>query len=287
MRVLVTGASGFVGSHLTPALAEAGHDVFALVRDPASYTAPEGVAVVEADLAEPLEAEKLPEADAIVHLAQANVPAPDEALTLYRVNTTSTLELLELARRTGTRRFVYASSASVYGFGDRRFSETDSVAPRDLYAVTKVNSEYLVAAYGSFFGTIVFRLVAPYGPGQTVRMISGLIGRVAEGRPVTLNDRGRPRMNPIYVADAVAAFVAALDLAGNHVVNLAGPDIVSIRELAAVAGQVLRREPVFEEGAGAVTGDIVADTSRLHELFDIEETVGIAEGIRRTIEASG
>jgi nucleoside-diphosphate-sugar epimerase len=114
-------------------------------------------------------------------------------------------------------------------------------------------------------------------------MIPGVIGRVRDGRPVTLNDGGRPRMNPIYVSDAVRAVVGALELEGSQVLNLAGEEPVTIRELATLAGEALGQEPVFEDGAGAVAGDLVADTARLHELLELGETVGMEEGIRRMI----
>ena len=282
MKVIVTGASGFVGGYLAPALVAAGHEVVALVRDPASYEAPAGVTPLEADLTQRLEG--LPEADAVAHLAQANVRFPDEADTLYRVNTLSTLELLEHARRCGASRFLYASSASVYGFGERPFREDEPPASTDFYAVTKRNAEQLVAAYGGFFGTSAFRLVAPYGPGQSGRMIPALIGRVREGQPVTLNGGGRPRMNPIYVEDAVRAFVAALELVGNHVVNVAGEDVVGIDEIARLAGEAVGREPVFEQGSPDAPGDVVADTTRFRELFGLEHLVPIRDGIRRMVE---
>jgi nucleoside-diphosphate-sugar epimerase len=282
MRVLLTGASGFVGGYLAPALVAAGHDVHALVRHPGAYDAPEGVTLVEADL-EQLDRDTLPGVDAVAHFAQANVPFPDGAGTLYAVNTASTLVLLEHARRCGAQRFLYASSASVYGFGDRPFMEVDPVSAHDFYATTKINSEQLVGTYGRFLGTSVFRLVAPYGPGQTGRMIPGVVGRVRGGRPVTLNGGGRPRMNPIYVEDTVRAAVAALELEGNHVVNVAGEEVVGIDRIAVLAGAALGREPVFEVGDADAPGDVVADTTRFNELFDLPDRVGMAEGIRRMV----
>jgi UDP-glucose 4-epimerase len=282
MRVLLTGASGFVGGYLAPALVAAGHDVHALVRHPGAYDPPEGVTPVKADLGE-LDPDALPRVDAVAHFAQANVPFPDEAGTLYAVNTASTLVLLEHARTCGAQRFLYASSASVYGYGDRPFTEADPVSAHDFYATTKLNSEQLIGTYSGFLGTSVFRLVAPYGPGQTGRMIPGVIGRVRDGRPVTLNGGGRPRMNPIYVEDAVHAAVAALELDGNHVVNVAGEEVVGIDRIAELAGEALGREPVFEPGDADAPGDVVADTERFNELFDLPDRVGMAEGIRRMV----
>jgi nucleoside-diphosphate-sugar epimerase len=286
MRILLTGASGFVGGHLAPRLVEGGHEVLCAVRGSSGYEPPSGARRIEIDLARPLEAATLPEVDAVVHLAQASVRFPDDARELHRVNTASTLELLDHARRTGAQRFVYASSASVYGFGDRPFAEDDPLAGRDFYAATKIGAEALVRGYDDFLTTAVLRLVVPYGPGQQARMIPGLIGRVRAGTPVTLNAGGRPRMNPLYIDDVVRTVVGVLELDDPTVLNIAGDEPVTVKELAEQIGAVVGREPVFEEGEGDVPGDIVADTSRLHELLDLRPLVPLADGLRRTAETS-
>ena len=219
-----------------------------------------------------------------MHLAQANARFPDGARELHGVNTASTLDLLDHARETGAKRFVYASSASVYGFGDRPFEEDDPLAGRDFYAVTKINAENLIQAYGDFLTTAVLRLVVPYGPGQEARMIPGLVGRVREGTPVSLNTGGRPRMNPLYIDDVVRALLGVLELDESVVLNVAGDEPVTVRELAELIGSVVGRKPVFEEGEGKVPGDLVVDTSRLHELLDLRPLVSLEEGLRRTAQ---
>ena len=106
-------------------------------------------------------------------------------------------------------------------------------------------------------------------------MIPGLIGRVRDGRPVTLNDGGRPRMNPIYVEDAVRAVAPRSACEGSQVLNLAGEEPVTIRDLALLAGEALGREPVFEDGDGAVAGRPRRSTRpRLREVLDLGESVG-------------
>jgi UDP-glucose 4-epimerase len=284
MRILVTGASGFIGGQLVPALVERGHEVVCAVRNPAAHDAPTGATVVDVDLDQPIPRD-LPAVDAVIHLAQANVGFPDGATELFRVNTVSTQELLDYARRVGIEHFFYASSGSVYGFGDRPFRETDPVVPHDFYAVTKIAAEQLIAAYGGYFSTTVFRFFAPYGPGQSGRLIPGVVDRVREGKPVTLNDGGRPRMNPLYIDNAVGAIVAALELDGQNVVNAGGDDIVDIRELAVLAGEALGRDPVFEEGDGGVAGDLIGDTGLFRERFGSGGFLAIAEGIRRVVAA--
>lgn len=284
MKVLVTGATGFVAGHLVPALSRQ-HDVVALGHDADRIAGGEGAEPLQLDLREPDFARRLPEVDAIVHLAQANVPFPDGAAELFAVNTASTAALLEHARRTGATRFVFASSASVYGLGDAPRSEDDPTAATDFYSATKLAAERLVGAYRGELGTTIMRLVAPYGPGQRNRMIPRLVASVREGRPVQLNAGGRPRMNPIYVDDVVRVVERALTSDGHQLVNVAGDDVVTIRELAEAIGRNVGVEPVFEE-RDSTSGDIVADNRRMRDVFGLDSLVRLEEGISRTAAAA-
>jgi nucleoside-diphosphate-sugar epimerase len=283
MRVLVTGASGFIGAQLAPALAAAGHDVFALVRD--AGRAPADATAVEVDLERPLRHRELPQVDAVVHLAQANVSFPDAARELYRVNTVATHELLDYARTAGAARFVYASSGSIYGLGEGVVDEDTERRATDFYSVTKRNAEQLMESYRPCFATAVLRPFAPYGPTQHGRLIPNLVRRVREGLPISLNEGGRPRMTPLYVDDVLRAFAAALELEGHHVVNVAGDEAVGIDELAGLIGEIVGRAPAFEPGAGA-PGDLVADNRRMHDLLAPGRLVPLAEGLRATALAA-
>jgi UDP-glucose 4-epimerase len=284
VKVLVTGATGFVAGHLVPRLVADGHEVVALGHD-RSRLPVEGEPLV-VDLAQPIApGTTLPRVDAVVHLAQANVPFPDGAERLFAVNAASTLALLAHARTTGARRFVFTSSASVYGFGERRFAEDDELGATDFYSLTKRTAERLVGHYRPSFGTTILRLVAPYGPGQRGRLIPALVDRVRDGRPVTLNAGGSPVMNPIFVDDVVELISRALERDDHQLVNVAGDQAASIRELATLIGAALRREPVFEQGNGTV-GDLVVDNARMHELFALRKLVTLEDGLSRTVSAA-
>jgi UDP-glucose 4-epimerase len=281
MRVLVTGATGFVASHLLPALARDGHRVLALGHDRSRIPEGSGIEPVEVDLAS---SAQFPDADAVVHLAQANVPFPSGAAQLFAVNTASTAALLEHARRCGAQRFIFASSASVYGFGIRRFVEDDPPRAEDFYSATKLAAERLVRGYGGIFRTTVMRLVTPYGPGQRNRLVPSLVARVREQRPITLANGGRPRMNPIYVDDVVRTVARALMADDDALLNVAGDDVVSIRELGALIGEAAGIDPVFEERAEGASGDLVVDNARLRS-FLAEPLVPLREGLHRTVAA--
>lgn len=280
MRILVTGATGFVAAHLVPALGRH-NEVIALGHDPDRIPSGQGVEPLDVDLRQPGFETRLPQVDAVVHLAQANVPFPDGAADLFAVNTASTAALLEHARRSEATRFVLASSASVYGLGDRPWSEDDSPAATDFYSATKLAAERLVGAYRAVMGTTVMRLVAPYGPGQRNRMIPRLLASVLEGRPITLNAEGRPRMNPIYVDDVVRIVEAALESDGHQLVNVGGDEAVTIRELAETIGTAVGVEPQFDEG-NVVSGDVVADNRRMREAFGLDSLVPLEDGISST-----
>ena len=280
MKVLVTGATGFVASHLVPALATR-HDVVALGHDAARIPTGDRITPLVLDLRD-FDPTGLPAADAVVHLAQANVPFPDGAMDLLAVNTVATVRLLDHARRAGAARFVFASSASVYGFRDSPWSEDDVPQASDFYSSTKLAGERFVRSYAQFFGTTILRLVAPYGPGQQNRMIPRLIASVREGKPITLNLDAKPRMNPIFVEDVVHVVEQALARDDHHLVNVAGSDPASIRELGETIGAALGVEPRFEQGNGSA-GDLVCDNRRMRETFAVEHVVSLAEGIRQTV----
>lgn len=279
MRVLVTGASGFIGSQLVPALVASDHDVHALVRAGGWVDNLREATIVEADLARPLDRRSLPVVDAVVHLAQANVPFPDAARELYLVNTLSTQDLLEYARQIGACRFLLASSGSIYGLGETAVTEDEPRRATDFYAVTKRNAEQLVEAYRDYFSSAVLRPFTPYGPSQHGRLISSLISRVSKNVPVTLNGEGRPRITPIFIDDLIRMIVEAVELDGHQVVNLAGDEVASIRDVALLIGEALEREVRFERGDTA-TGDLVADNAHMHAVFAPGSLVPLTDGIR-------
>jgi UDP-glucose 4-epimerase len=283
VRILVTGATGFIASHLIPALADDGHHVIALGHD-VSRIPTSATAVLELDLAKPVDLARLPSVDAIVHLAQANVPFPDGAGPLFAVNTASTERLLEHALRCGAACFVYASSASVYGFGERPWRETDEPRARDFYSATKLASEHLLNSYSDRYSTISLRLVTPYGPGQTNRLIPRLIDRVGR-EPIVLNEGGRPRLNPVFVDDVVNVVRALLVGDTTGALNVAGEKAVTIRELSEAVGRLTGVEPEFAESDATVGGDLVADTSRMREVLAGQSLVSLEDGLARTVAA--
>lgn len=285
MRVLVTGATGFVASHLFPRLLADGHHVIAAGHDPARLKRFAAAEPLLWDLQNP--PPSLPtQLDAIVHLAQANVSFPDHAHEMFAVHVAATQTLLELARRAGARRFVFTSTGSVYGSGPRSWTEADPTDGPSFYAATKVAAERLICAYGDLVPHSIFRLFAPYGPGQQPRrLIPLLIDRVRRGDPVTVADGTGPTFNPLYVTHVVDVLVQSLAADVNQLLNLGGDEALSVRDMAERIGRVVGRAPVFQEQSGPADR-VVGDIGSLRRAYRLPERLTpFEEGVRAMLAA--
>lgn len=282
MRVLLTGATGFIGRNLIPVLQSAGHEVIGVGRQVANpLEAPAGW--VSWDMASGTKPPPLPEVDAVMHLAQANARLPDGALEIHSLAATATLHLLEHARRCGASRFVLASTGNVYGFADRPFVESDPHRPGGLYAAAKCYAENLVESFQPGLQTSILRLFAPYGPGQTARLIPDIINRVRESRTVVLKGGGQPRLSPIFISDVCDLFARSLEATSPVKVNLAGDEHAGLGDIATLAGEILGIAPVLEASAEPGCGDLMGDNRAMKAILGGPALVSLRDGLRRTI----
>lgn len=284
MRILVTGASGFVGRSVVSRLAAA-HEVIALGRTPP----PEGAKDwVEHDLALPLDVSALPRTvDAVVHLAQSlrYREFPDGAADVFAINTETTFRLLEYARTAGSKRFLYASTGGIYAPSYERLVETDPVDPLDFYLTSKFVAEVLIGNYRSFFHTIVFRFFFVYGPSQRRMLVPTLLDLVRRGEPVTIQGDPGMKINPIYVEDAARAFEPALALDRSDLFNVAGDEVVSIRELVELMAQASGIAAQIVPAPASHSGDLVGDNTRMKSVLGVEPQTPLSDGLSRTLAA--
>ena len=242
--------------------------------------------MVEADLARSSLGRKLPaHADAVLHMAQAYAPFPDSAAEIFEVNAGSTQRLAEYARGAGVRRFVLTSSGSVYRPSPKPLRESAPTRPSVYHPATKLMAETTLQYYRPWFSIGILRLFAPYGPGQTNRLIPRMIESVRSGRAITLSRGGEPRINPIYIDDLVPMVRRSLDDEASYTVNVAGPRAVSMRQLAVLIGRGVGRRPTFVRRDGELAGDLIADTRLMERLFGDQRLLDLSQGLERVLAA--
>ncbi|HEY6512504.1 MAG TPA: NAD(P)-dependent oxidoreductase [Burkholderiaceae bacterium] len=280
MKILVSGAAGFVGSHLVQQM-RAEHEVYAVARAPLDLP---GVHWISHDLTRPLDEAALPaHVDVVVHLAQSRRyrEFPEQAADVFGVNVGSTLALLDYARRVGAVRFIYASTGGIYGAGDRAFRESDPPAQNlGFYPASKQAGELLVNSYRAFFQTTLCRFFFVYGRRQNESMLMPrLVQSVRNADPITLQGEDGIRINPIHVADAVDAVARCLSLDEHEVFNIGGGEVLTLRAIADKIGRIVGRDPVFARLDRPPT-NLVGDISKMKALLGAPR-VDLEEGLRQ------
>jgi UDP-glucose 4-epimerase len=269
--VLISGASGLIGSHLCKILLPS-YKVIGLSRQrPLSSQNWQNYTHLEMDLSRPFVWPKeMSKPDMIVHLAQSEFYKnfPEKSEELFSVNVMSTLKLLNWAKEIGVKNFVLASSGGIYGFGNRFKEEDDAQKKLNFYLNSKLTAELISDNFKEFFNLQILRFFFVYGPTQKKQMLlPRLIQNVINGEPIQLQGQNGISLNPIFVSDAVEAIAATLKLTESHKFNIAGSEILSLREIGEFIGQKVKKKVLFkliEGDAHDLIGDIEKMKSLLH-----------------------
>lgn len=307
MRVLVTGAAGFIGSQLCDRLVADGHDLLAVDCFTASYDVAKkvenvarlrkhkAVTFAQVDLRSDDLGPFVDDVDTVFHQAAlAGVRASwDHRFSDYAThNVLATQRLLEASRHAGVRRFVYASSSSIYGNALAYPTSEDTVpAPFSPYGVTKLAAEHLCQAYANNFGlvTVSLRYFTVYGPRQRPDMgIYRLIRSALTGEPFELYGDGSQRREFTYVDDIVDAnlLAATVEVEKGGVCNIAGGGDISLSGLINLVSDFIGR-PVNVVPADAMPGDVRRNSGaidRAASLLGWGPRISFEEGLRRQIE---
>ena len=307
--VLVTGAAGFIGSHLCETLLARGDRVVGLDNfndfyDPAikrsnlaGPLARPGFALVEGDIRDAavvarVFAEHAP--TSVVHLAaMAGVrPSLADPAHYHDVNCTGTAIVLEAARAAGVSRFVFGSSSSVYGGNPKvPFHEDDDVShPVSPYAATKRANELTCHTFHHLYGMDIacLRFFTVYGPRQRPEMAIHKFVRLTEaGQPLPLFGDGRSERDYTYIDDILDGVVKAHDRSrGFRIYNLGESRTISLRDLVAAIGRATGKEPRVD-WQPPQPGDVprtYADIGRAKAELGYAPRVDLDEGLRRFVD---
>lgn len=313
MKVMITGAAGFIGSNLASALLARGYTVVGIdnlshgtLLNLANIQAHADFHFVEADVRDERALSRAAHGcDAIVHLAAYKIPRYGNAYDTLMVNAIGSGLVAQVAGKLGVK-LVAASTSDVYGKNPSiPFSEeSDSVigspgVRRWSYAVSKMFEEQLLFACRERFGidVVALRFFGGYGPHQDLTWWGGpqavFIENALDGRPLPVHGDGNQTRSFTYISDYVDGITAVLESAeANVVVNMGSEEEISIRDLAALVWRLVRdeEEPMIELIPYETFGryeDVrrrVPDLTRAKTLFGFDAKVTLQEGLRRTIE---
>jgi UDP-glucose 4-epimerase len=293
VKILVTGGSGFIGSHVVDKLIAAGHEPRILDLIPSPYDA--DVETVIGDLRDPaIVQQALDGIDAVIHLAavaDVDQVAKDPTLT-DQVNTRGTQVLLEGAREAGVQRFVYASTIWLYGdaAGPEALDEDTTLGlPKHFYTATKIAGEMYTASYGELYDLewTILRFGIPYGPrARPTAVVPAFTAKALAGQPLMIAGDGTQSRRFVYVEDLAEGVVASLvPEAANRIYNLVGRENTSVRAIARAVRDVVGDVPIehIEGRAGDLRGGNISGERAATEL-GWEPRTAFVDGVRRYVE---
>jgi len=308
MKYLVTGGAGFIGSHIVDKLIEKGNNV--LVLDDFSTGKEENLmqhkenpnlqiirgSVCE-NISEKIKNQKL---DGIFHIAGlASVQSSLENKTRsFNLNAQSTINLLQLCVEKDIKRFIFASSAAVYGNQEKiPVSENLNPLPLSPYAEHKKLSEDFCKAFQKNRGieTIALRMFNVYGPrqdpkGQYSALIPKLIESISEDKKFTIYGDGKQTRDFVYVGDVAEAYIKSGETTNKNcfgkVFNIASGESASVNEIFEKVAKIANKEvyPSYGEKREGEIKDSLADIMRAYQILDWSPRTSLEEGLKKTYE---
>ena len=304
---LVTGAAGFIGARTSELLIQDGHTVVGVDNLNEAYDlrmkeyrlkrlqAMDGFTFKKLDISdkyviEQLKDEKL---DGVINLAAwAGVRVSVQNPWIYvETNMTGTLNMLELCRQGGVKKFIVASTSSIYG-EDPPYPTPESASssePLQPYAASKKGAEAMAHAYHHLYGidVTVVRFFTVYGPaGRPDLSIFRFVQWVSEGRPVRVNGDGEQSRGFTYIDDIARGVILALKPVGFEIINLGGHEVITINNLIKLVEDVVgkKAEVLYGPPNLADMRSNWADVSKAGQLLGWEPQYDMRSGIEKLVE---
>lgn len=284
--ICIVGANGYIGRHLADSLVAAGSRVISMSsRDNTGLDASTGLMSPDFRFEGGI--------DAVVYAAQSPHyrQVPDMAWHLQAVNAVSPVQVAVAAMKAGAKRFIYLSTGNVYAPSFEPLPESSPVAGEQWYPLSKLHGEQSLALLRPAMEINIVRIFAIYGPGQSDKLVPNLVASVDQRKPITLSGRseGVPdtglRLNPCYIDDAIRVLSTLVHEGGPPVLNLAGPDIVGVKDIAEIWGRLKGIEPVFQAASALRRFDLIADDTLLRSIAK-QSFVTFDEGLARVVAHS-
>ena len=289
MNILIFGANGLLGQEIVKNLSKK-NKVYAIVRNsfPIDFNNNKNIEILKIDLSKSNKFKLPKEIEVIYYLAQSNKykDFPGGANDMFNLNVSSPFKLINWAINNKVKGFVFASSGGVYKTQNESLKEVFQInanIPNGFYLDSKLSSEILLRNFSSFFDTfIIARPFFIYGRNQKRQMlIPRLIDSIIYDKQIFLNSKEGIKINPIYVLDAANAFEKMLELKGEHIINIAGDEIVSISSLSNLIANKIDKKVNFVINKSD-QNDLVADNSKMKELL-FKPEVSLEKGLNEML----
>lgn len=305
-RYLVTGAAGFIGARTSQMLIEAGHTVIGIdnlnhAYDPRlkeyrlkQLQAQKGFTFHQRDISEKavIELFKDEKLDGVINLAaRAGVRySVEDPWVFLESNILGTLNMLEVCRQYGCRKFVLASTSSIYG-DDPPYPTPENASssePMQPYAASKKGAEVLAHSYHHLYGidVTVVRYFTVYGPaGRPDLAMFRFVQWISEGRPVRIHGDGNQSRGFTYIDDIARGTIAALQPLGYEIVNLGGHEVITINQLVEMIEELTGRQAQVEFGPPNLADMFTnqADVTKARKLLGWNPQVNLRDGLRNLI----
>lgn len=278
-----------MGKAVVAELVRRGHQVIATTtKFSESHSADRSIQWVEWDVRnEPLPRLDWGNVKAILHLAvpQNASKFPEQALLLYELEIATTFRILEAARQHGLRRVLLASTGDVLGSTDGPAQESDMLyMPSSFYGTAKACSELLLRAYHSFLSIGILRFYHPYGPGGDRFLINRLARLVANGQEIGLEGKDGILLNPVWIEDLALGVCLALESEHTGIFHFAGPDILSLRKLLEIIGELVCKEPLIRIDREEPINRHVGGFDIAHRTLGYWPKVSVRDGLSRLLK---
>jgi UDP-glucose 4-epimerase len=303
--VLVTGAAGFIGSHLIDALLEKGHRVIGIdnfrtgnLANLRGAMSNDRFDFLKQDICDNRFLNSFDdEIDLIFHLAAISSVklSIENSKLVNHVNVSGTINVLELARHSKTSKLIFTSSAAVYGNpGISPIPESTLLQSLSPYAASKIAAEQYTTAYSNSYGidSTILRLFNIYGPRQAYSEYSGVISifinRMLNGDVLKIEGDGEQTRSFVYVKDLVDALLIAaeIDKASNKIINISGDIPISVLDITKYLNSISSRDVEIEHVAPR-PGDVcdsLGATELAKQILNFTPKVSFEEGLRKTYE---
>ena len=206
----------------------------------------------------------------------------------FKTNVEGTKKIFDALKINKIKRLIYFSTGTVVSGYDTPMNENMTPSPPNVYSVTKHLAEKEIKNYSEFFDSIVIRPFFVYGPNtRHNRLIYNLITNIAKKNTINLNKDAKPKINPIYIDDVIQIIQLLVENKNNisfDCINIAGNEVISIKELAEKISKILKTNIVFKESENN-SKNIIADITKLKEKYNYKFQFKLDEGLERMISS--